>query len=324
MKWNEFVSDYLTFSRRERIAVLAIAVLILFVILAPKLISHRTISTSNTITDTSWISAAKKLEIKETEGKDRKPYNSQSGDNDYAYQYDRSVNNSSPSGNLFYFDPNTLDKEGWKKLGLRDKTIHTIQNYLSKGGRFKKPEDLQRIYGLFPNEYERIAPYIKIEASEETKSNTGNTDKNPVESQPAKTYTSGYSLIEINSADTAAFVALPGIGSKLAARIVNFRDKLGGFYSINQIGETYSLPDSTFQKIKQYLKLDNSSVKKININTATKDEMKAHPYIKWNLANIIIEYRNQHGNFNSLTDLKKISAITDSTYSKIVSYFKLQ
>jgi competence ComEA-like helix-hairpin-helix protein len=324
VKWNEFVSDYLTFSRKERIAVLAIAILILFVIVAPKLISHRNAATSNTVTDTSWISAAKKLEIKETEGKDRKPYNTQSGDNDYAYQYDRSVNSSSPSGNLFYFDPNTLDQEGWKKLGLRDKTIHTIQNYLSKGGRFKKPEDLQRIYGLFPNEYERIAPYIKIEAGEETKNNANNTDKNPVESQPAKTYTSGYSIIEINSADTAAFVALPGIGSKLAARIVNFRDKLGGFYSINQIGETYSLPDSTFQKIKQYLKLDNSSVKKININTATKDEMKAHPYIKWNLANIIVEYRNQHGNFNSLADLKKISAITDSTYLKIVSYFKLQ
>jgi competence protein ComEA len=324
VKWNEFVSDYLTFSRKERIAVLAIALLILFVILAPKLISHRTISTSNTVTDTSWISAAKKLEIKETESKDRKPYNTQSGDNDNAYQYDHTVNNSSSSVSLFYFDPNTLDQEGWKKLGLRDKTIHTIQNYVSKGGRFKKPEDLQRIYGLFPNEYERIAPYIKIEAGEETKSYANNTDKSQVESQTAKTYTSGYSVIEINSADTAAFVALPGIGNKLAARIVNFRDKLGGFYSINQIGETYSLPDSTFQRIKQYLKLDNSSVKKININTATKDEMKAHPYIKWNLANIIVEYRNQHGNFNSLTDLKKISAITDSTYSKIVSYFKLQ
>ena len=104
-------------------------------------------------------------------------------------------------------------------------------------------------------------------------------------------------VIDINTADTSAFISLPGIGSKLAARIVNFRDKLGGFYSIDQVGETFGLPDSTFQKIKQYLKLENTSIKKININTATVDELKAHPYIKYSVANPIIAYRNEHGPF---------------------------
>ena len=102
-------------------------------------------------------------------------------------------------------------------------------------------------------------------------------------------------MVDVNTADTTAFVALPGIGSKLALRIVNFRDKLGGFYSVDQIAEIYGLPDSSFQRIKHLLKLDNPSIKKININTASKDEMKLHPYFKWNLANAIVEYRNQHG-----------------------------
>jgi len=115
-------------------------------------------------------------------------------------------------------------------------------------------------------------------------------------------------------------ISLPGIGSKLAARIISFREKLGGFYSVDQVGETYGLPDSTFQKIKQYIKLDNASVKKININTATVDEMKAHPYIKFSIANPIVAYRNEHGAFSKIDDIKKVMVVTDEIYKKIVPY----
>jgi competence protein ComEA len=73
---------------------------------------------------------------------------------------------------------------------------------------------------------------------------------------------------------------LPGIGSKLSQRIIAFRNKLGGFYSVEQVGETYRLPDSTFQKIKPKLILGNNNVKQININAASIDEMKAHPYLR--------------------------------------------
>ena len=162
----------------------------------------------------------------------------------------------------------------------------------------KKLEDLQKVYGLRKNEYERLAPYAKIQTDlKETrfenfpKSNTGKSESN---------YKSTFhnSSIDINTADTTAFIALPGIGSKLATRIVNFRDKLGGFYTIEQVKETFGLPDSTFQKIKQYLKLENSTIRKININTATIDELKTHPYIKYVLANPIVAYRNAHGSFS--------------------------
>ena len=277
------------------------------------------------MTDTNWIASLKKIE--RTEEKNDNDYTQKYDDNNSAaYQYDRSTNNNytKQKGELFYFDPNTLSTEGWKKLGLRDKTIHTIQNYLSKGGHFKRTEDLQRIYGLFPNEYERIAPYIKIELAVETNTYKSLSDKTPIENQPTKTYTSRYAVIEINNADTSAFISLPGIGSKLAARIVNFRDKLGGFYSIAQVGETFGLPDSTFQKIKQYLKLENISTRKININTATIDELKVHPYIKYALANPIVAYRNEHGPFTKIENIKKVMAVTDDAYNKIIPYLTIQ
>ena len=316
------VADYFSFTRRDRIAIITLLLIISGVFFLPKTISHVKHSKS-TKSDTAWIAAMKRIEQKEA-GSDQQ-YKKYDDDNSTAYQYDRPTDKfiSKSKGKLFYFDPNTLSTEGWQKLGLRDKTIHTIQNYLSKGGHFKKSEDLQRIYGLFPNEFERIAPYIKIETIDETNSNKSFTDKPLTGNMPAKTYAPRYAILDINLADTTAFISLPGIGSKLAARIVNFRDKLGGFYAVAQVGETFGLPDSTFQKIKQYLKLENTSIKKININTATVDELKLHPYIRWGLANPIIAYRNEHGPFLKVEDLKKVMAVTEEIYNKMAPYLSL-
>jgi competence protein ComEA len=309
MKRKEFVADYLRFTRKERIGILAVVIT----------------NTKAAKQDTAWTKAMARLEQKETETSNsfQRKYDD---DNSTAYQYDRSTNNYTHSnkGELFNFDPNTLSTEGWQKLGIRDKTIHTIQNYLGKGGHFKKPEDLQRVYGLFPNEYERIAPYIKIESSREPIADKDFPVKNTTQAAPPKVYTSRYTVIDINTTDTSMLIALPGIGSKLAMRIINFRNKLGGFYSLSQVGETFGLPDSTFQKIKQYLKLESTSLRKININTVTVDELKAHPYIRYALANPIVAYRNEHGPFAKIDDIKKVMAVTDEIYNKIAPYLFLQ
>jgi competence ComEA-like helix-hairpin-helix protein len=318
MRWKEFVTDYLSFTRKDRIGILIVTGLMLIVFFLPQVLPKNNSSKSVTA-DTTWINTMKKLEQRKPENNDQQFR--QPADDDYAYQYDRSKNNydNQRKGELFLFDPNSISTGGWKKLGLRDKTIHTIQNYLGKGGRFKKPEDLLRVYGLHRDEYERLAPFIKIEPGKEFIA-----DKVSNEPQPAKVFIPHYSPIDINAADTTAFIVLPGIGSKLAARIVNFRDKLGGFYSIEQVRETFGLPDSTFQKIKQYLKLENPSPKKININTATVDGLKAHPYIRWGIANPIVAYRNEHGPFSKIEDIKKVMAVTDEIYDKIAPYLMIQ
>ena len=318
MKWKQFIKDYLNFTRRERIAVLAIAFVMTFVILYPE-ITARIFPQKKIIADTSWFAEVRQLEQKvpDSFSNDRN-----SEDDGYAYQYDRPKGNyyvaKEVKSELFYFDPNKTSVADWKRLGLRDKTIQTIQNYRSKGGKFRKPDDLQRVYGLHQNEFERLAPYVRIETVEIRNPEMFKSPTN--ENTTAKTYSSNYRVVDVNIADTSAFIALPGIGSKLASRIVSFRDKLGGFYSVEQLKETYGLPDSTFQKIKQYLKLDNLSVKKININTATVDELKAHPYIKYSLANPIIAYRNEHGLFTKVEDIKKVMVVTEDIYKKIEPY----
>lgn len=223
------------------------------------------------------------------------------------------------NGELFYFDPNILDEAGWRRLGLRDKTIATVKNYVSKGGKFYKPEDIKKIWGLNEELADKLIPYIQIEKIEFA--DNGQYVKTEKTFFEKKAYTAP--VVDINTADTTAFIALPGIGGKLAQRIITFRDKLGGFYKIEQVGETFGLPDSTFQKIKPRLALNNTSVKQININTATVDELKTHPYLRYAVGNAIVQYRSQHGNFTSVNDLKKIAVVTEEIFSKSLPYLRV-
>ncbi len=326
MKWKTIVEDYFTFSKPQRRSIL-IAVGLIVISMAIRF-SYRYFFSVKTIpADTAFLQEAERLTRPDTTKK-AYPYSHSRYVSDEDAGYKEPYRNDPPKtyaakGELFFFDPNTLNIDGWRRLGLRDKTITTIQNYLSKGGRFRKPEDIKRIYGLFPDQAERLLPYVRIAASAETPANeyvkAAPLKKEIHSSRPADPVT-----IDINTADTSAFIALPGIGSKLAGRIVNFRERLGGFYTIEQVGETYGLPDSVFQQIKSRLVTGSIEIKKININMADATMLKANPYIKWNVANAIVQYRTQHGQYTSLDDLKKIAIIDDLLLAKLHPYLTIE
>jgi competence protein ComEA len=319
MRWRQRMSEYLTFTRKERIGILTIVLLIVLIWILPQVFKSADLQIPPG--DSSWIKEMTSLQHKENDSGSVTAANDESL-NELGFDRREKERLNEGAAELFYFDPNNLSVDGWKKLGIRDRTINIIHNYLSKGGHFEKPDDLKKIYGIHLADFARLRPYIQIL----TKNATSVTDKSNVEfiKRSSQAGNKKYDLVEINTADTAAFISLPGIGSKLAARIINFRDKLGGFYSIDQVGETYGLADSIFQKIKTSLKLENVSLERININAATKDEMKSHPYLKWTLANAIVEYRNQHGRFSSIDDLKNIGAISEEILAKIKPYISLE
>lgn len=211
---------------------------------------------------------------------------------------------------LFHFDPNKLDEAGWVKLGLSPKAAASVRKYVEKGGKFYKPEEIKKIYGLKPELAERLMPYVQIAATQKSKFI-------PFEK---KEFNYQQRTVDINFGDSAAFESLPGIGPTLAKRIITFREKLGGFYAIGQVSETYGLPDSTFQKIKTSLKMAPFEIKKININAASKEELQSHPYIRYKIASLIIAYRTQHGKFESADDLEEIQGIDREALRKTKPY----
>jgi competence ComEA-like helix-hairpin-helix protein len=318
MKMKEKLTGYLTLSRKERNGVLLLGILIISLFLLPPMLPAPAPPPLNPA-DTAWIVAMKKLEQKPAsyphgsassrENPDRPP--TRSG-------YSQPVQTGTSP--LFAFDPNTLNEAGWQQLGLREKTIKTVLNYLSKGGKFRKPEDLQRVYGLFPDEYERLRPYIRIEESTAVSFPAWTHEKREVEKSSKAAADTRRVIVEINTADTNALIALPGIGSKLAQRIISFREKLGGFYAVNQVSETFGLADSVFRKIEPLLRLEVKTLRKININTATAEELKVHPYLKWNVINALLAYRKEHGLFRKTDDLKQVMAVTDELYGRIAPY----
>jgi competence protein ComEA len=340
---RQLIKEYFSFTKKERIAIIGLVVLVLAAYLLPYFIKPpgRTPSAKE-------VEEFRKLEVQLALAK-RNDNGSNDNDDGYSGVGDNNETKEHyhPPERLFYFDPNTISADGWKQLGLRSKTIGTILNYLSKGGRFYEAVDLKKIYGLRPQEYARLERYIRIgkpppgtgkfsgvrnfsnqhrepsmwrQTSEDANFHAPGNATASNRHLPSRASPSAKDPIDINLADTLAWISLPGIGSKLAARIVAFRQKLGGFYAIEQVRETYGLPDSTFQNILPVLTKSSYPVKKINLNNADFETLKQHPYIRWNIATAIVRYREQHGAFTSVEALLQIAVVTPEVYRKVLPY----
>jgi competence protein ComEA len=217
---------------------------------------------------------------------------------------------------LFAFNPNNLPEEDWKRLGFTDKQIHVIKNYEQKGGRFQTKADVKKMYSISAEQFASIEPYLQIPNPQSADSSSHKITY--------KKYERPVVIVDVGTADSLELLKLPAVGPSFARRIFNYREKLGGFYSINQLKEVWNLTDSIFQIISPHAVLkDSSNVRKIDINTADYKTFNMHPYIDKSQAYAIIAYRNQHGPFHSIEDIKKVALFNEELYSKLAPYLKI-
>jgi competence protein ComEA len=307
---KKFIRDYFTFNKKEKSGVIFLIALIAF------LLVWLSISRFFFSSEEVDMSAFKK-EITEFEQQQQVQEDKDSlQENNYSendYKVPTSLTNPKPE--RFNFDPNNLPEEDWKRLGLSDKQIKVLKNYEAKGGKFRKKEDVKKMYCLQPELYASLEPYIVI--SKDT------TATHPKFSRDTTWKKKEKVIVELNSADTIMLDKLKGIGFSFAKRIVKYRAILGGFVNKEQLMEVYGLDQEKFDLIKEEVKVDTGLVTKINVNTATFEELKKHPYIKYNMAQLIVNYRKQHGNYKSLADLRKLDLVNDEVYRKIVPYLKI-
>jgi len=257
---NNSFREWFVFTRRERTGIIVLVTLIIFFNCLPWFFADVFEKSDTALT----------IEVQEALAQLQKNRDSPA--------HTRSFTHEKPATRLFEFDPNTLSPEGWRRLGLRDRAIQIIQNYLSHGGKFRQPSDLEKIYGLPKELAAQLLPYVRIKSPKTF--SVDNDRSSGKQEEPPRFKKRAPTIVDINVADTLALIALPGIGNKLAHRIINFREKLGGFYSVEQVRETYGLSDSTFQKIRSLLKVSGEYCKKININTADYKTLSQHPYRK--------------------------------------------
>lgn len=236
-------------------------------------------------------------------------------------KYTFSKNTSNAKISLHVFNPNTASEEELMTLGFPKYLSKTINNYRQKGGKFKFKEDLLKIYGMKPELYTSLVAYISLPSKQENngsdygeyKANQSNFTKEPAKIVYAKKSISSFN---INLADTTQLIQIKGIGRVFAMRIIKYRDLLGGFYSIDQVKETYGIEPEIIEELKKYCTI-KQDFNKIKINQVAQIR---HPYLKYNQAKAVIAFRNQHGAFKSINDLSKIKIIDESTIIKIEPY----
>ena len=219
----------------------------------------------------------------------------------------------------FDFDPNNLPAESWKRLGMNDGQIRVINNYQSKGGKFRRKEDLKKIHVISENEYVRLEPCIKIK--EQPADTVRHFEKKTFASEIKRVT----AHVDIGIADTIELQAVKGIGPSRARGIFFYRQKLGGYYSIKQLREVFGIDSAAYAEISEQVFIkDTNNIRKININTAPVEQLGTHPYIGKRLAALIVSYRREHGNFSDISALRRMPLVNEDLYSKLAPYLKTQ
>ena len=127
-------------------------------------------------------------------------------------------------------------------------------------------------------------------------------------------------IIELNTADSAKLTELNGIGPSFARRIIAYRDRLGGFVRKEQLKEVFGLDSEKYAGMQAQVSVNVSDIRKMPINTVTFDQLRHFPYLSYKQMNAIIQFREQHGEYESPADLKNIAIMDDATLEKIKPY----
>lgn len=225
---------------------------------------------------------------------------------------------------LFPFDPNRLPVEQWVALGLSERQAAAIHAYEKAGGRFRSKRDLARMRVVDPELFARWSSYIQLPDSLPANgpgpgpeaSGTGEGGR------PAWTIRPDPRPVEINTADSIALVSVPGIGPAFAKGLIKYREKLGGYHSLDQLGEVYVLRDKpdAVARIRERLVVDTLMVRRMPVNTVTVEELAAHPYAGWRVAKALVAYRGQHGPFRDVAAIKGCALVSDSLFRKLAPY----
>ena len=215
---------------------------------------------------------------------------------------------------FFAFDPNTVSEPDLIRLGLSASMAHRIVRYREKGGVFRKKEALLKIYGLDSGWFEQAKLWINIPPIASDQLLPAQVSKRATDAQ----------VIDINLADSLQLLNVYGIGPALSKRIRTFRDKLGGYVSIDQVQEVYGLDSTTVQKIKRkFMVTTDFRPVQIDLNTVTLEEFR-HPYVKKNEAMAILAFRLQHGRFQSIDQLAEIKILSPKWIDKMKPYLKIE
>jgi len=292
---KRFPRDFIYLSRGERTALLLAAVLLLGIIAIRIWLTGRPVPLPEDAGEIAaelaqWRSANEKAQAPVKNAEERKK------------------TAESPFLKPEPFDPNSVREDQLLAMGLPEKVVSNMLSYRKAGGKFYKPEDLSRIYGMSEDLFLQLKPFIIIPEAAEA------------EVQPDESPVKIIRQTELNTAGEEELMALPGIGKVYAGRIIAYRDKLGGFRCASQLLEVYGMDSIRYNRIKDLLVADTLLLRKLDLNSAGYQELVSHPYLTSRDANAILSYRKFAGKIGSSAELAENHLLADSTWKKVAAY----
>jgi competence protein ComEA len=225
-----------------------------------------------------------------------------------------------------YFNPNKATAAEWREMGLTERQSQIVMNYRAKGGQFRVPSDLKKVYGLTPAQYDLLAPWVRIE-EERTNAKALRPAFSKSDSFASKPRTNRKMKpgehLELNGADSLSLIHIPGIGPAFAHRILAYRERLGGFHDAGQLLEVFGLEEDKLAGLLDFIQIDSLKITPLKLNTLNAEEFRRHPYIKWNLANLLVNYRKQHGPYRSVSETQALTLLTPVVYSRLRPYLSV-
>jgi competence ComEA-like helix-hairpin-helix protein len=299
--------DFFYFSKSQQIAIIILIAIILITLIANWFIHH-----SQTREIQEGTAFLKKAEA----------FKKTLSERDSLTQWKRHYSNAfhakqkkQDQVSLFKFDPNMADSAQLIKLGLKPFVVSNILKYRSKGGYYKTPSDFGKTYGISTGQFEKLQPYIEITSTKQI-STTRKVEEN-------NNYTT-FQPVELNTADSSNLVRIKGIGPYYALGIIRWRNKLGGYHSVDQLAEVKGMKIEILEKIRPYCIVNRSLVRRIKINSASVEKLNAHPYISFYEAKAIYELRRRKGKLKSALDLLETGTLNKEKYDKIEPYLSFE
>ena len=292
----EFLRKWLTFSKGERVAIITILAVIFFLILAclfrpsPKSLS-----------DASLLNLDSLLALRQAA---------------IEAQQQKLAEQPQEMAELhpFPFNPNTITEDEWRQIGLTDRQIRNIMNYKAKGGKFFSKNDLGKLYTISEEDFAQLEPFIvlpEVARGKNTKTSEQSGVLTPSTSSGAGSTTAkpakkAIPVVDLNTVDSTTLVELPQIGGYMAVRILEFRDKLGGFVDIEQLRDVKGMDEARFAVVQPYIRIGEAETKKIDVNRADFKTLVHHPYLSYEQVKRIFNQREQRGMIKNWAQLEEL------------------
>ncbi|MBD2768757.1 helix-hairpin-helix domain-containing protein [Hymenobacter sp. BT664] len=244
------------------------------------------------------------------------------------------------------FNPNALTAQDWEARGVPHFVAGRIVKYREAAGGFKAKAQLKKMYGLTDSVYQRLAPFMQL-PEEAPKRNEppayaaarrgpdgkfppfapANAADHQLFDRSSRPRPRNLQPFDLNTADTTQLMQIRGIGRSRAKWVVRYRNQLGGYLREEQLDEVFVLKDAPDLRdsLKKYTFVaPGFSPKLVNVNTASFDELYVHPYIGKPRARLIVAYRQQHGPFKQVEDLKQIPVLKATDWEKLRPYVRCE